>query len=197
MRLMTLATCSLLSLSTLLMSSNLLADWSLQQPSSIHFLTNKNTHITEVHSFKKFDSNIADSGYVTLNIDLTSVDTRIAIRDERMQEHLFESKRFSQAKFEAEIPVTVLAQVSAGNTAEFDLTGTVSLHGEQAKANCKVIISPNKDKTVTVTSITPMVIDAESFNLVAGINKLKEIAGLKSITRAVPLTFSLTYKENP
>lgn len=184
-----------LTFTSLLFSSALFADWSLQQPSSIHFLTNKNTHITEVHSFKAFDSKISESGYAVLNIDLTSVDTRIAIRDERMQEHLFESSRFSEAKFEAEIPVTVLAQVSAGTPTSFDLNGTISLHGEQAKANCKVIISPNKDKTISVTSVTPMMIDAESFNLVAGINKLKEIAGLKTITRTVPLTFSLTYKE--
>lgn len=183
-----------LSLSSLLFSSTLLADWHIESPSSIHFLTNKNTHITEVHSFKKFSSTVSDSGYVVLNIDLTSVDTRIAIRDERMQKHLFESNRFSSAKFEAEIPVTVLAQVNAGTATHFDLTGTISLHGEQAKASSKVLISPNKDNSISVTSVTPMLIDAESFNLVAGINKLKEIAGLSSITRTVPVMFSLTYK---
>ena len=56
------------------------------------------------------------------------------------------------------------------------------------------MISHNKDKTITVNSITPMIIDADSFNLVAGINKLKEIAGLKSITYTVPLTFNLSFK---
>ena len=56
------------------------------------------------------------------------------------------------------------------------------------------MISPNTDGTITVTSITPMIIDADNFGLVAGINKLQEIAGLKSITRTVPVTFSLTFK---
>ena len=56
------------------------------------------------------------------------------------------------------------------------------------------MINPNQDKTITISTITPMLIDAESFKLIAGINKLKEIAGLKSITRTVPLTFTLTFK---
>lgn len=175
-------------------SSLSMADWSLQQPSSIHFLTSKNTHTTEIHHFKKFNASVNASGIAKLTIDLASVDTRIGIRDERMQEHLFETSRFSQASFEAEIPADVLAKVNAGQQTQFELKGKISLHGEQAQAGCQVIISPNKDKTITVTSITPMLIAAEDFKLVAGINKLKEIAGLKSITYTVPLNFSLSFK---
>jgi polyisoprenoid-binding protein YceI len=175
-------------------SSLSLADWTLQQPSSIYFLTSKNTHTTEIHSFKKFEGAINTQGLAKLSIDLSSVDTRIAIRNERMQEHLFETSLFSQATFEADIPTDLLAQVSAGQQTEFELKGKISLHGEQAQAYCQVMISPNKDKTITVSSITPMVIDAESFNLIAGINKLQELAGLKSITRTVPLTFNLSFK---
>ncbi len=181
---------------SLVISSFSQADWALQQPSSVHFLTNKNTHIAEIHRFKAFTAEVKDSGFAQINIDLSSVDTRIGIRDERMNEHLFEVSRFASARFEAEIPATVLAQVSAGQSSRFQLSGKVSLHGEQAQAQCEVLISPNKDKTITVSSITPMIIDAQSFNLVAGINKLQQIAGLKSITHTVPVTFSLTFKAN-
>jgi polyisoprenoid-binding protein YceI len=178
----------------LTLSSLSLADWTLQQPSSIHFLTSKNTHITEIHSFKKFEGSINTQGLAKLSIDLSSVDTRIAIRNERMQEHLFETSIFSQATFEAEIPTDLLAQVSAGQQTEFELKGKISLHGEQAEVYCQVMISPNTDKTITVSSITPMVIEADSFNLITGINKLQQLAGLKSITHTVPLTFNLLFK---
>lgn len=178
----------------LISASQSFADWSLQQPSSIHFLTSKNTHITEIHHFKQFNAYVKDSGYSKIEIDLASVDTRIGIRDERMNEHLFETSRFSTASFEAEIPATVLAQASSGIATQFELKGQISLHGEQAAASCQVLISSNKNNTISVTSITPMLIDANSFNLVAGINKLREIAGLKSITETVPVTFSLTFK---
>jgi polyisoprenoid-binding protein YceI len=175
-------------------SSLSLADWTLQQPSSIHFLTSKNTHITEIHSFKKFDAFISNSGLAKLTIDLASVDTLIGIRDQRMQEHLFETSRFSQAGFEAEIPAAILTKVKSGQQTRFELKGKISLHGEQAPAHCQVMISPSKDNTITVTNITPILIDAGSFNLIAGINKLQELAGLKSITYTVPLTFSLSFK---
>jgi polyisoprenoid-binding protein YceI len=175
-------------------SSLSFADWTLQQPSSIHFLTSKNTHITEIHRFKKFEGAINNQGLAKLSIDLASVDTRIAIRDERMQEHLFETSLFSQATFEANIPTNLLAQVSSGHQTKFKLKGKISLHGEQAEAYCQVMISHNTDKTITVSSITPMVIKAESFNLIAGINKLQQLAGLKSITHTVPLTFNLSFK---
>ncbi|NRA23252.1 MAG: YceI family protein [Oleispira sp.] len=179
---------------SLTFSSLTSADWILQQPSSIHFLTNKNTHVTEIHSFNKFDAKVKDSGFAKINIDLTSVDTRIGIRDERMQKHLFETSRFTQASFETQIPTQLLAQVSAGQQSQFELKGKISLHGEEADVSSLVMINPNQDKTITISTITPMLIDAESFKLIAGINKLKEIAGLKSITRTVPLTFTLTFK---
>ena len=185
----------LISLALALVLSNLsIADWNLQQPSSIHFLTNKNTHFIETHSFKTFNGSINKSGHAKLNIELLSVDTRIGIRDERMQKYLFETSRFAQATFSAEIPTNVLDKVSTGIQTRYELKGTISLHGEQAQAECQVMINPNKDGTITVNTVTPMMIDAESFGLVAGINKLKEIAGLKSIARAVPVTFSLTFK---
>ncbi|MBA35920.1 MAG: hypothetical protein CMI14_10920 [Oleispira sp.] len=177
-------------------SATTAADWILQQPSSIHFLTTKNIHVTEIHSFKNFNGKINKFGYAKINIDLNSVDTRITVRDERMQEHLFETSTFSAAQFEADIPSAVLEQASKGVDTRYQLQGKISLHGEKAEGQSEVLISPNKNGTITVTSITPMLIDAESFALVSGINKLQEMVGLSSISHTVPLTFSLTFKED-
>lgn len=170
------------------------ADWSLKQPSSVHFSTHKNTHITEIHHFKNFDASVTADGNAKIEIDLTSVDTRIDIRNERMKEHLFEVSRYSKASFEAKIPTSVLTETGSGKPTRFELSGEVMLHGESAPVSCLVIIGLNSDKTITVSSVTPMLIDANRFKLVAGINKLQEIAGLKSITHTVPVMFSLTFK---
>lgn len=172
------------------------ADWVLQQPSSVHFLTSKNTHNTEIHQFKKFTAEIKDTGSAKLTIDLTSVDTRISIRDSRMIEHLFELAEFGNAHFEADIDQDVLQQVNQGKSVRYKLEGKLSLHGEQANTSCEVLVTKNTDQTVSVTSITPMLIDAEDFDLVAGINKLRKMAKLKSITHTVPVTFNLTFKAN-
>lgn len=172
------------------------ADWALQQPSSVHFLTSKNIHNTEVHQFKTFDAEIKDTGYAKFTIDLTSVDTRISIRDSRMIEHLFEVSKFGNASFEADIDQDVLQQVNEGKSLRYKLEGKLSLHGEKANASCEVLVTKNADQTISVNSITPMLIDAEDFDLIAGINKLREMAKLKSITHTVPVTFNLTFKAN-
>lgn len=170
------------------------ADWTLQEPSSVHFLTSKNVHNTEVHQFKTFDASVKSNGQATLNIDLSSVDTRIEIRNKRMIEHLFEVSRFGNASFTADIPADVLKQAGTGKSIKHQLTGKISLHGELVTAYCDVMISQNLDNTIAVNSLTPMILDANDFNLVAGINKLRDIAGLKSITYSVPVIFSLTFK---
>jgi polyisoprenoid-binding protein YceI len=177
-------------------SATATADWILQQPSSIHFLTTKNIHVTETHSFKSFGGKINKFGYAKISINLNSVDTRITVRDKRMQEHLFETSKFNEAYFEADIPTAILEQANKGINSRYQLQGKISLHGEQAEGQSEVLISPNKNGTITVTSISPMLIDAESFALVSGINKLQEMVGLSSISHTVPLTFSLTFKEN-
>lgn len=184
-----------LALSTLI-SFHALADWQLDQPSAIHFVTTKNTNVSEVHTFGAFDGSVSDSGQANITIGLSSVDTRIGIRDERIEKHLFEIPQFTQATFSAQIPKQVLENVKAGANQNFTLEGMLSLHGSQAKAITDVIITANKNGTVTVSSIAPMLIDSETFGLVAGVQKLREIAGLKSISNIVPLTFVLTFKQN-
>lgn len=177
-------------------SSLTMADWVLQNPSSVNILTSKNVHVTEVHHFKTFDATVKSSGAAALNIDLSSIDTRIKIRDKRILEHLFEVSRFTTARFETDIPAAVFKQAQSGIPVEFELKGTLSLHGETVAAQCHVVIRQNNDKTVSVTAITPLLVDANDFNLVAGINKLQEMASLKSITHTVPVMFDLTFQKS-
>lgn len=173
-------------------ASDVSTNWALKAPSSIHFLTNKNTNIIEINQFKDFDATIK-SGHAKLSIDLSSVDTRVQIRDERIQKHLFDVTNFSTAYFETTIPKDIFKQVLTGQPVEYNLQGNISLHGETVSVNNNVIITQNHLGSISVVSVTPMLIDANHFNLVAGINKLREIAGLKSIATTVPVMFNLTF----
>ena len=44
-----------------------------------------------------------------------------------------------------------------------------------------------------VATTAPVVIKAEDFNLVEGVNALRDVAGLPSITLAVPVTATLFF----
>ncbi|MEO9508587.1 MAG: YceI family protein, partial [Nonlabens ulvanivorans] len=100
------------------------ANWQLSNDKSqFNFLTTKNVDATEVHQFTQLKGDISSKGEVKLKIDLTSVETNIPIRNERMQKFLFETDLFPQATFTTSIDVQVVEKLALGETTQVDLTG--------------------------------------------------------------------------
>ena len=141
--------------------------------------------------------NIAEDGEATLSIDLTSVDTAIAIRDTRMQEMLFETSRFASATLTAKVNTKVLQQAAAGAIQTYDLTGKLNLHGLEADVSVPVLIVPAADGRLVVTSLKPVLVQADQFELTAGIQKLRDIAKLERISEVVPVNFTLIFSPKP
>ncbi|QQD24372.1 YceI family protein [Venatoribacter cucullus] len=173
------------------------AGWQLEQPSELTFMSFKNTHLAEVHRFNRLQGNIADNGEATLSIDLSSVDTAIAIRDTRMQEMLFETSRFASATLTAKVNTKVLQQAAAGAIQTYDLAGKLSLHGLEADVSVPVLIVPAADGRLVVTSLKPVLVQADQFELTAGIQKLRDIAKLERISEVVPVNFTLIFSPKP
>ena len=48
---------------------------------------------------------------------------------------------------------------------------------------------------VIVSTLKPLVVMADSFALTAGVEMLREVAGLPSISRAVPVSFTVVFEE--
>jgi len=46
---------------------------------------------------------------------------------------------------------------------------------------------------VMVASTKPLIVDAAKFGMTEGVEKLREIAGLQSISNAVPVSFVMTF----
>ncbi|UZK03449.1 YceI family protein [Venatoribacter cucullus] len=173
------------------------AGWQLEQPSELTFMSFKNTHLAEIHRFNRMQGNIAEDGEATLSIDLTSVDTAIAIRDTRMQEMLFETSRFASATLTAKVNTKVLQQAAAGAIQTYDLTGKLNLHGLEADVSVPVLIVPAADGRLVVTSLKPVLVQADQFELTAGIQKLRDIAKLERISEVVPVNFTLIFSPKP
>ena len=74
--------------------------------SELRFVTTKNTNVAETQKFTRIDGVIAADGGVSLVVDLASVETQVPIRNERMQNLLFEVVRFPTANFETSIDLT-------------------------------------------------------------------------------------------
>ena len=74
------------------------AQYSLDsENSSLYFVSTKNTHIPENHHFTDLTGSISQSGEARLTINHSSVETGIALRNERVRNFLFEVNNFATA----------------------------------------------------------------------------------------------------
>lgn len=175
------------TLSTTLLCASAQADWALNsEQSSLYFATVKNATVSEVHHFKKIDGAISDEGKAVLAITLDSVDTANPVRDERMQLQLFETKKFPSA-------IVNLDLGSEGvKSGVQTITAMLNLHGISKEVSTQVFVEQD-DKSITVSSLAPLMIGAPDFGMAKGIEELRDLAKLESISMTVPATFRLVY----
>ena len=182
-----------LAVTALAFSAVASAQWSLDlDDSQLSFVTVKAEHIAEVHSFSRLEGQIDAAGNARISIDLTSVETGIAIRNERMQTMLFETGLYPQATVRAAINTDALSGIAVGEDMTLDTQLTLALHGAETAISAPLRVTRQTDG-VRVTTLSPLIVTAESVGLVAGVESLREIAGLPSISRAVPVTFSVKF----
>ena len=161
--------------------------------SALHFVTTKNTHTIETHHFDTLSGFISESGVATLVIDLDSVESNIAIRNERMRNILFETGAFSEATVTLPVNVDDLNSMTAGTTDTQTIVADVNLHGVTSVVTTDVVITKLSDSTLLVESVSPLLIQASMFDLVTGIDALKDIANLSVISYTVPVNFTLFF----
>ncbi len=170
--------------------------WQLDsQHSALSFVTIKKGDIAEAHKFKQLFGSLDNQGKVDFTIDLTSVDTKIAIRDQRIKEFLFNTDLFPKAHFSAQLDMTTFNNIAVGSSKMIALTGNINLHGQQQKVNTEVLVAKLSNKQFIVSSIQPVLLNANGFSLVSGVKKLQKLAGLPSISNAVPVNFLLTFTQ--
>ncbi|MGS2723469.1 YceI family protein [Porticoccus sp. GXU_MW_L64] len=172
------------------------ADWQLNNElSDISLVTTKATHVAEVHHFKQLSGAAGKQG-ASVTIDLNSIHTNIDIRDQRMREMLFDTAKFPNATFTASVDLTALENLKAGEQTTRNLSGTLNLHGQSQKLDLgAVTVTRLADNRLQVANLRPVLINAASFNLVAGVEKLRTVAGLPSISNAVPVNFRLVFEK--
>jgi len=174
-----------------------LAEWSLD-PSRSHlaFVSIKAKDIGEVHSFQEMAGTIGEDGQVTVSLMLDSVETLIPIRNERMREFLFDTTNYKDATLSAKVDSAIIAGMKPGEIVDVSAEGILSLHGEQQPMILSMQAAKLDNGTVMVASTKPLIVDAAKFGMSDGVEKLREIAGLASISNAVPVSFVMTFVES-
>jgi polyisoprenoid-binding protein YceI len=177
-------------------SFNTLANWQLQNElSNLSFVSIKNNVIGEVHHFKSLKGNINKQGMLSFSTDLTSVETLIPIRNERMKSILFNTKMFPELTLKADIN-NQLNTLETGIPKIVSVTATLSLHGITKTLPLQVLALKGKDGSLTASAMQPVIINANDFNLADGLETLRKVAGLSSIAQSIPVSFVLHFKKS-
>ena len=172
------------------------ASWALvSDDSRISFVSVKAGDIGETHYFKELAGSVSPEGQVTISVPLASVETNIDIRNERMRNLFFQVAQFPTATLTSQIDLAAFDDVDVGQRQEAEIVVTLDLHGATAEYDAKVFVTRLLANRVSVSTIEPLILSVDDFDLGDGLEELKVVAGLPSITPAVPVTASLVFTQ--
>lgn len=170
------------------------AAWTLDTTASyLNFVSTKNAHNVEVHNFTTINGNISSTGVATLTVDLSTVNTGVALRDERMRGLLFDVINFPTATVTVAVPATLISSLAVGQSAATDISASLNLHGVTGAITTKVSVQKLSANRVLVQSLSPILIKAGDYALTDGVEALRAAANLASVSVAVPVDFALVF----
>lgn len=159
--------------------------------SSVTFTSVKNGDILEVHSISGIAGGADFTGEFSVTLDLRTVETNIDIRNERVNEFLFEIASYPVATISGRFEPGDFDGLPVGGTLVTRINGTLSLHGVEAPVAIDVeVVRTDWDK-VMVSSFLPVKINAADFNLEGGLATLQDLVGLDSISPVSEISFRL------
>ncbi|CAB0150177.1 hypothetical protein PSI9734_00743 [Pseudidiomarina piscicola] len=167
--------------------------WQLDpEQSNLNFVSVKNDFTAETHTFNQLNGELKGEK-LRISIPVASLDTSIAIRNERMLEHLFSANEFATVSATADVPATIYRAASATVSVPAVIPLTVTIAGQTAQLDANVQITRLSTDRLRATTTQPLLINSRQFQLAEGINKLREIAGLERIDYVIPVTFSVQF----
>lgn len=153
--------------------------WTLdEKDSSVSFVSVKKGAIAEQSHFASIAGQITPDGLAQIKVALDSVDTKVDLRNVRMRFLFFETFTFPEATVTAVLDPAVLSDLSASRRIVIPLPVTLALHGIKADLSPNVAITLLSNDRVNISTIDPIILKLEDFNLMEGREKLQEAANV-------------------
>ncbi|MFL9609884.1 YceI family protein [Methylobacillus sp. Pita2] len=179
--------------SGLMFSQGAVADWALNNEASVlNFVSVKKNTIGETHRFNQLAGTISQDGAFKATIKLASVNTNIPIRDERMKTMLFDLANFPQADITGNT-VNAFKAPAAGEAKIEAVKLQLAINGKNIPLEARLRVVGLGKQGLLVSTIEPLLLDAAALGYTEGVDKLREVAQLPSISTVVPVTFSLVF----
>ncbi|MEL7055345.1 MAG: YceI family protein [Pseudomonadota bacterium] len=190
-----LASCGQTGSDPAIQLSDISGDWSLDASSSkIAFASIKVGELIETHYFPGLSGSMSESGETVIDIPLDQVETKIDQRNERMRSMFFQTDTYPTAQIRASVDPTAFANLQIGGRIEAELDAVLSLHGAESTVFANVFVTRIAPSRVEVATSEPVIVHVADHNLEAGLEALRDIAGLTDITPAVPVTFTFVFE---
>lgn len=168
-------------------------NWTLSgEGSHIAFGSVKKNTAGEIHGFTALSGSVDETGAVAIEIDLTSVETNIDIRNERMIEHVF-GKDNPKATLKAQLEPGSLADMKPGDTQEVDVEAVLSFVGKDVPVETTLFVARLGADRAMVTTDSMIMLSTEDLGVDGGIDTLMDLAKLPGITRISPVTVRLMF----
>jgi cytochrome c2/polyisoprenoid-binding protein YceI len=166
--------------------------WTLApEGSHLAYGTVKKDTVGEVNSFTSLSGHVSPDGMAEIEIDLSSVETNIDIRNERMIEHVF--RKAGTASLTAQFDMDEVSGLGVGETKTVDAEAVLSLAGTEVSFDAEMFVARLSETSVMVSTNDMVFISTEDAGVNTGVDKLMELADLPGITRTVPVTARLIF----
>ena len=173
------------------------AGWVLDADHSrLSFVSVKAGTVAEANRFTQMSGQVNDDGEAMITIQADSVDTGIDIRDERVRSMLLEVGEFPEITVSAKVDMAMIEGLQTGDTMSMAAEGQVQIRDRSLSVTLPLLVSRLAGDRLLVASEQPVIVNAGQVGLVDGIEQLRKVAGLPSITPAVPVTFMLNFRRS-
>ncbi len=171
------------------------SDWELvNDDSHLNFVSFKAVDFAEIHSFKEMSGSIDSNGKANLVINLDSLETLIPIRNERMRNLLFETQIFPTANFYLQVDLDKYLNLSIGDFRNKEVKGRLLLKNKDIETRVKFKVTRLAKDIFIVSSTEPVILNVENLGLTEGLESLRTVAGLPSISKSVPVSFYIKFR---
>ncbi len=166
--------------------------WTLDSDAShLAYGSIKKDKIGEVNTFSGLKGTVDETGKANVKIDLTTIETNIDIRNERMLEHVFND--VGEAQLTAQLDMDEVKALAVGEMALVDVEGALSLLGIATELDLEMVVVRLAKDRVMALSNDMVFVGTDELGVTAGIDKLMELAKLPGITRTSPVTLRLVF----
>ncbi len=162
--------------------------------SIVNFSTIKKQYVIEPAIFKHIEGIIYNSGDIEISINLNSIDTKIPIRDTRIQDLFFKVVKFPQALIKAKIDMKEIKSISYYK--KMEIPATLEFYGKTKKIKLNILVTKVYKNRLIVTSTQPVIINADDYGVpTENLVKLAKTVGGMNISNKAAVNFVLNFKK--